>query len=286
MGKKLLTRNYDREDFITLFNRNVNNYIPKKIDFEQVAEIYTKALRDIVNQKHINLFGLEGKLAFAVRKQVYPDYTSDTAAEVIFRWLIASICLKLNEFSKILLEYCNDFATNQELKYAIGRVTSFSDKFEWYRQECTNQLEKNSKTLNKVTSKNNSGNANVQQEIPKYWILMEWDAGAKTAIVIKYPYGFEVCSDNFDYINRHGVKNILLFDSLQQAQNFINNLKQNESYFSTNKVVNYASYEIIDISSNKYIKAFCSINLQDYIKVMTPCGEAYMHKNSPYLMNN
>lgn len=278
MSQKLI----ESVDINKLISADINDFIPTATDFGQIVVCYVNSLESIILQTDTN-YTITEFLDHKAVCWILPVKSPEDKVKVLFRRLVASVVLKISDFSNVLLEQCRKFVAGDELKDALKRIAYHADLFEALRANYKNVLERQITLVTKTSNlgqPNNSGS----QNLPKYWITTKSPEGWRRVIYLdkKNSNGeYTVKIGGAEYIHDFGPNAIPFFDSLKQAEDFIVNIQLGKS--STRRPLNYINtfnFKIVDISDKKYNKVLYKQNLQNYILVKTACGEAYINKNA------
>lgn len=264
-----------------LINSNLDIFVPKEDDFKQVAIWYTYGIKE--SQSSTTNGMLAELLELFARTWTLSFTSQEDKVIMLVKRLIASVVLKTSEFSKHLLAEILKYINKNEVKEILTEVSALAKSFENYRLSYSNMLKKWSSNV--VQNNTNSTCANgASQHNPKYWITTKSPEGWRRVIYLdkkKQNGEYSVKIGGAEYTGDHGYDAIPLFDSTQQAIDFVNNIKAGKS--STRRPTSYVSlfnFNIVDITNRKYSQSLYKQNLQDYVLVNTECGDAYINKNA------
>lgn len=272
MSQKLI----ESVDINKLISVDINDFIPSEIDFEQVVAWYVFSLTSFDLQTDTNRpladFLDHGATCWILRVKSQED-----KVKLIFRRLVASVVLKINDFSSVLLEQCRKFVSGDEIKDTLKTIAQYADLFEAHRANYKNVLEKKLIISTKINNLNQS-NSSGSQNLPKYWISAMSPEGWRRFIYLDKKNSnleYTVQIGTAEYFIKSGLNAIPFFDSLKQANDFIENIKVGKS-----STLNGFIFNIVEISSTKSGNIIRQQNLQDYVLVDTTYGKAYLNKNA------
>lgn len=268
-------------DVKELINTKIDIFIPNEDDFKQIVIWYLYALDDI--KSPTNNSSIEELLSAFINLWTITFNMPEEKISMLIKRLTASIVLQIKEFSKLLLDETLKHINKNELKEILNKLSDLAKSFEKYRAIYSDKLKSwsNNSAANgqngSNTNKNNSSNS-------KYWISTKSPEGWRRTIYLdkkKANGEYSVKIGGAEYTKDCGYDAIPLFDSTQQATDFVNNIKAGKS--STRRSSSYVSlftFIIVDINNRKYSQSLYKQNLQDYVLVNTECGEAYININA------
>lgn len=269
-------------DINELISINVSDFIPIEEDFDEVVNWYVK-YSEVVNLQTNTNKTLSEYLNDYISEWVSQGSSSKDQIKILFRRLIASVVLKINDFSNIWLLWCCIYVSKDELRQAIKTIAQQADLFEAYREKYKNVLEQQ---LSLITKNNNQSQSTTSssQNLPKYWISTKSPEGWRRTLYLdkKNSNGeYTVKFGAAEYVSNFGPDAIPFFDSLKQANDFITNIQLGKC--STRRSLDYVKkfiFNIVEINNKKYNKVLYKQNLQDYVLVNTACGKAYINKQA------
>ena len=269
-------------DINKLISVNVNDFIPVETDFGQVVAWYVISLESFNLQTNTNK-PLSDFLDHIAASWILRTNSQEDKVKLLIRRLVASVVLKINDFSNVLLEQCRKFVARDELKEALRTIAQYADLFEAKRANYKNDLEKQLALVTNNSTQSQPNNSS-SQNLPKYWIKTKSPEGWLRVIYLdkKNSNGeYTVKIGGAEYVSDFGQNAIPFFDSLKQAEDFIVNIQLGKS--STRRPLSYINtfnFKIVDINDKRYNRTLYKQNLQDYVLVKTACGEAYINKNA------
>lgn len=260
---------------LDLVKKNPLIFLPLDNDFAQIKTCYVASLDSSISQTNrynsTNDFLERQVISWALFKKTAEDKLS-----VLFRRLIASILLQLNEFSNIILNKCTVYSTTYEIKEAIKIIIQYATDLESARVKHKDLLDRQLALLSKNSAQNVSTSS---QKTPKYWIWCRSPENWRRTIYLDKKTKNNVYSVKMGGMDFNSHQSCPLFDSVQQAQAFLDNFKNGNS--ATRREPAYLqafNYKIIEITDKKYknLNFITSTDLQNYVLVNTMCGEAYI----------
>ncbi len=273
MSQKLI----ESVDINNLISTDINDFIPVETDFGQVVAWYVNSLESFNLQTTTNktLFDfLDHSAACWILRVKSPE----DKVKLIFRRLVASIVLKINDFSNVLVEQCCKFVTKDELRSALKTIAQQANLFETRREKYKDVLETQLTLVTKINTQNQF-NSSSSQNLPKYWIWCRSPEDWRRTIYLDKKTKNDVYSVKMGGMDFRSYRACPLFDSVQQAEVFLDNFKDGKS--ATKREPSYLqtfNYKIIEITDTKHknLNFITSTDLQNYVLVDTMCGKAYL----------
>ena len=155
-------------DINKLISVNVNDFIPVETDFGQVVAWYVVSLESVNLQTNTNK-PLSDFLDHIAASWILRTNSQEDKVKLLIRRLVASVVLKINDFSNVLLEQCRKFVARDELKEALRTIAQYADLFEAKRANYKNDLEKQLALVTNNSTQSQPNNSS-SQNLPKYWI--------------------------------------------------------------------------------------------------------------------
>lgn len=267
---------------LDLIKKNPLIFLPQDKDFAQVKTWYISSIDSLSNQADSNF------LARQVNSWILFQKAEEDKLTLLFRRLIASILLQLNDFSSIILNKCTTFSTTYEIKEAIKIIiqhatTLESDRVK-HKKLLDNQLtllsKNNTQSVSTSSQSTSTSSQNAStQATPKYWIWSRSHENWRRTIYLDKKTKNNVYSVKMGGVEFQGYRACPLFDSVQQAEAFLDNFKQGKS--ASRREPDYLqmfTYKVVEINDKKYktLNFITSKDLQNYILVDTMCGKAYL----------
>ena len=265
---------------LDLIKKNPLIFLPSDYDFAQIKTWYVASLDSSINQTNSNN-STNDFLERQVISWVLSQKTEEDKLNVLFRRLIASILLQLNEFSNIILNKCTAFSTTYEIKEAIKIIIQYATELESARLKHKDLLDRRLTLLSKNCTQNVSTSSQNTSTYftPKYWIWCRSPEDWRRTIYLDKKTKNNVYSVKMGGMDFKSYRACPLFDSVQQAEAFLDNFKNGKS--ATKREPAYLqmfNYKVVEITDKKYktLNFINSTDLQNYVLVDTMCGEAYI----------
>lgn len=260
---------------LDLIKKNPLIFLPSDKDFAQIKTWYIASLDSLNNQADSNF------LERQVNSWILFQKAEEDKLNLLFRRLIASILLQLSEFSSVILNKCTAFSTKYEIKEAIKIIIQHATTLESDRVKHKNLLDSQLTLLSKNNTQNvsNSSQNTPTQSTPKYWIWCRSPEDWRRAIYLDKKTKNNVYSVKMGGIEFRAYWLCPLFDSVQQAEAFLDNFKNGKS--ATKREPDYLqafNYKVVEITDKKYknLNFITNTDLQNYVLVDTMCGKAYL----------
>lgn len=263
---------------LDLIKKNPLIFLPSDKDFAQIKTWYIFSLDSINNNESANDF-----LERQVNYWILVLKTEEDKLNLLFRRLIASILLQLKDFSSIILNECTAFSTKYEIKEAIKIIiqhatTLESDRLK-HKDLLNKQLKLTSVFKNSTQSVSTSSQNTQTQPTPKYWIWSRSPEDYRRTIYLDKKTKNNVYSVKMGGIEFRSYRACPLFDSVQQAEAFLDNFKNGKSKTILKPdYLQMFNYKVVEITDKKYktLNFINSTDLQNYVLVDTMCGKAYL----------
>lgn len=265
-----------------LINNDLYAFSPAEEDFEKIIECYTHSL--IQFNFPSNSESLEKIVYKNMVHWVTRALNDEIRIKILVKRLVASVVLKIKVFSDVLVDQCLTLIDKRQLKEILNKLAPLAQNFEGFRVKYSTILTHVSTIVTDASNNQNQTTTSSSQNTPKYWITTKSPEGWRRVIYLdkkKQNGEYSVKIGGAEYTGDHGYDAIPLFDSTQQAIDFVNNVKAGKS--STRRPTSYVSlfnFNIVDITNRKYSQSLYKQNLQDYVLVNTECGDAYINKNA------